>query len=282
MAQKILYTAQELLDTQINPGCVIVDCRFVLDNPDAGYEAYLDSHIPGAVYAHLDNDLAGPVTRISGRHPLPDADQFASFLARSGWAPGKLLLAYDDAGGAIAARLWWLMKYFGHDCSALLDGGISSWRAAGFDLESGESSDKGFPVAAYKVHNEFTISVTEIEEALSSDSMVLVDARSPERFSGEFEPIDSVAGRIPGSVNHPYNKNFSSNDTFRSQAILRDGLLKLLGSHPAEHLVHLCGSGVTACHNIFAAELAGLTGSRLYVGSWSEWIRDPSRPVALG
>ena len=279
MAQQILLSAQALRDAQDNPGCVVVDCRFVLDDPDAGLRDYLESHIPGAVYAHLDNDLSSPITIGSGRHPLPDADQFAMFLARSGWTPGKLLVAYDDAGGAVAARLWWLMKYFGHDCAALLDGGLRAWWAAGFDLESGGQSAAEQAVASYRVREDLAISVTEVEEALKRDCIVLADARAPERFSGEIEPIDTVAGRIPGADNYPYNWNLSPDATFKAVEEIRDGLLELAGGHQPENLVHMCGSGVTACHNIFAAELAGLPGSRLYVGSWSEWIRDPLRPI---
>lgn len=279
MVQQILLSAQELRDAQDNPGCVIVDCRFFLDDPDAGLEDYVESHIPGAVYADLDNDLSSPITIGSGRHPLPDADQFAMFLARSGWTPGKLLVAYDDAGGAVAARLWWLMKYFGHDGAALLDGGIRAWRAAGFDLDSGGQFATAQAVASYQVREDLVISVTEVGEALNRNRIVLADARAPERFSGEIEPIDSVAGCIPGSVNYPYNWNLSRDATFKAVEEIRDGMLDLAGSHQPENLVHMCGSGVTACHNIFAAELAGLPVSRLYVGSWSEWIRDPSRPT---
>lgn len=279
MTQKILFSAQELLEAQSNPGCVIVDCRFVLGDTEAGYEDYLESHIPGAIYAHLDNDLSSPVTSTSGRHSLPDADKFALFLARSGWSPGKLLIAYDDAGGAIAGRLWWLMKYFGHDDAALLDGGIPAWWAAGFGLESGDSEPADLPLAPYRIRAELTVSTTEIEESLGKNRFELVDARAPERFSGEIEPIDAVAGRIPGSVNYPYNMNLARNGSFKAQEDVREGLLELAGSHRVEELVHLCGSGVTACHNIFAGEFAGLKGSKLYVGSWSEWIRDPSRPI---
>ena len=279
MVQQILLSAQELHKAQSNPGCVVVDCRFALDDPDKGFKDFQESHIPGAAYAHLDHDLSSPITVDSGRHPLPDADRFAFFLARSGWTPGKLLVAYDGAGGAIAARLWWLMKYFGHDGAALLDGGIRAWRTAGYDLESGNQTVTEQTVAPYRVRDDLVISVTEVEETLDNNRIVLADARAPERFSGEIEPIDTVAGRIPGSVNYPYNWNLTRNTTFKSVDEIRDALLKLAGSHQPDKLVHMCGSGVTACHNIFAGELAGLPDSRLYVGSWSEWIRDPSRPI---
>ena len=279
MTQKILLSAQELRALNENTECVIVDCRFVLEDPEAGYEDYLESHVSGAVYAHLDNDLSSPVTSNSGRHPLPDADKFASFLAHSGWCPGKLLVAYDDAGGAIASRLWWLMRYFGHDCAALLDGGIPAWWAAGYELESGSPPVTSLPAENLIACADFVISTSEIVVALDRDGIVLADARAPERFRGEIEPIDSVAGRIPGSVNFPYNLNLVANGMFKTVEEVHNGLLRLAGDHPARELVHMCGSGVTACHNIFAAELAGLPGSRLYVGSWSEWILDPSRPI---
>ena len=279
MAKQILYSAQELRAALDNTECVIVDCRFVLEDPDAGYEDYLDSHIPGAVYAHLDNDLSSPVIGTGGRHPLPDAKKFASYLGDIGWSPGKLLVAYDDAGGAIAARLWWLMRYFGHDNAALLDGGIPAWWAAGYELESGPSSVTGLPPAAFKISGELEISTLEIIEALDRKEIVLADARARERFTGQIEPIDAVAGHIPGSVSYPYNINLAPNGMFKPVEEVRKELLKLAGNHKPQDVVHMCGSGVTACNNIFAAELAGLPGSRLYVGSWSEWIQDSSRPI---
>ena len=279
MAHQILLSVQELLTALDSTECVVVDCRFVLDDPEAGYEDFLESHIPGAVYAHLDNDLSSPASHDDGRHPLPDAGKFASFLSRSGWCPGKILVAYDDAGGAIAARLWWLMRYFGHDCSALLDGGIPAWWAAGYELESGPASPNSLPQANFKVRDQLVVSTRQIIEGLDRNEIVLADARATERFTGEIEPIDAVAGHIPGSVNYPYNMNLVPNGMFKPVEEVRSGLLKLADSHAAQDLVHMCGSGVTACHNIFAGELTGLPGSRLYVGSWSGWIQDPSRPV---
>ena len=281
MAHQILLSVQELGTALENTECVIVDCRFVLEDPGAGYEDFLESHIPGAVYAHLDNDLSSPATRNGGRHPLPDADKFASFLGRSGWCPGKMLVAYDDAGGAIAARLWWLMRYFGHDCAVLLDGGIPAWWAAGYKLESGPASTASLPTANFSVRDDLVMSTAEIIEGLDRNGIVLADARAAERFTGKIEPIDAVAGHIPGSVNYPYNMSLGPNGMFKPVEEVRSGLQKLAGSHTAQELVHMCGSGVTACHNIFAGELSGLKGSRLYVGSWSEWIQDPSRPVEL-
>lgn len=279
MGRQILFSAADLRSAHENFEYIIFDCRFDLKNPDAGLNSYLEAHIPGAVYAHLDDDLSSPVTASSGRHPLPDADKFATFLARSGWCPGKLLVAYDDAGGSIAVRLWWLMKYFGHDCAALLDGGIGAWCDAGFELESGHADTTGVPAVSLSANENLVLSTADIIEGLSSEKIVLADARAAKRFAGEVEPIDTVAGHIPGSINYPFSENLTPRQTFKSADELRPGIRKLIGGHKTQDLVHLCGSGVTACLNIFAAELAGLGGSKLYVGSWSEWIRDPSRPV---
>lgn len=279
MARQILFSPSELHSIQANDGCVTIDCRFDLKDTQAGFNAYLDAHIPGAVYAHLDDDLSGAITSTSGRHPLPAANLFASFLTRSGWFPGKLLVAYDDVGGSIAARLWWLMKYFGHDCGALLDGGINAWVEAGFELESGQANNTGMPDVSLCANKELVLSTSEIIEGLRKNQIVLVDARASERFAGEIEPIDSVAGHIPGAVNYPYALNLAADNFFRPVKRLREEFQKLVGDNDDRNLVHMCGSGVTACSNIFAAELAGVEGSKLYVGSWSEWIRDPSRPV---
>jgi thiosulfate/3-mercaptopyruvate sulfurtransferase len=279
MAHQILLSAQELHAKQKSTDCLIVDCRFDLNDPDKRHQDYLKGHIPGSVYAHLDNDLSSPVTASSGRHPLPDADKFAVFLGRSGWHPGLTLVAYDDVGGAIAARLWWLMKYFGQNCAAMLDGGISAWEAAGYEVEDGHVSSNLMPLEEFSARDELVMSSEEIVKGLAGHEMILVDARAQERFIGEIEPIDAVAGHIPGSVNYPYDRNLDSSGLFNTCGDIRNGLLALAGDHESNELVHMCGSGVTACHNIFAAELAGMKDSKLYVGSWSEWIRDSSRPV---
>jgi thiosulfate/3-mercaptopyruvate sulfurtransferase len=206
--------------------------------------------------------------------------KFAEFLGRSGWQPGTMLVAYDDAGGAFAARLWWLMRYFGHDCAALLDGGIAAWETAGYPLESGPVFPASHPAANLTARKDMVISTSEVMASLHKDAIVLVDARAPKRFKGELEAIDAVAGHIPGAVNYPFDANLYPNGMFKPAEQIKNEMLALAGNHDAEDVVHMCGSGVTACHNIFAAELAGLKGSALYVGSWSEWIRDPSRPVA--
>jgi thiosulfate/3-mercaptopyruvate sulfurtransferase len=282
MTEKILFSAQELHALQTSGDCLVVDCRFVLAHPDAGYKAYLESHIPGAMYAHLDDDLSSPANSDSGRHPLPDADGFAAFLGRIGWQPGKNLVVYDNVGGAIAARLWWLMKYFGHDGSAMLDGGVAAWQAAGYQLESGTGNVKPTPVVDFTLRKELVVSTAELVSKLRGDQILLSDARDRKRFAGKVEPIDRVAGHIPGSVNYPYTLNLTSNGDFKPVDEIREGLRTLTENQESRDLVHMCGSGVTACHNIFAAELAGIKESKLYVGSWSEWIQDAARQINTG
>lgn len=279
MDRQILFSPADLRSTVQHSDCVIVDCRFDLKNSEVGFQKYLESHIPGAVYANLDIDLASEVSNSSGRHPLPDPDAFASFLARSGWCPGKLMVAYDDGCGAIAARLWWLMKYFGHDCAVLLDGGMGAWCEAGFELESGSADVTATTTQRLCANVELAYSTANVVEGLSEHRIVLVDARASKRFAGEVEPIDTRAGHIPGAVNYPFSMNLGAEGTLKSVEELAQGLRKLVANHDTRNVVHMCGSGVTACFNLFASELAGLKDTKLYVGSWSEWIRDPSRPV---
>ena len=279
MTEEILLSAQKLHAAQGTGEYLVVDCRFTLNEPGAGYRSFLESHIPGAVYAHLDDDLSSPATDESGRHPMPNPDRFAEFLGRIGWQPGVKLVAHDHNDGAIAARLWWLMKYFSHDGSAMLDGGFTAWCATGYPLESGPAEVESAPVVQFKLRDELVVSTSELVRNLEADRLVLVDARSRERFAGESEPIDRVAGHIPGAVNYPYTCNLTQGGVFKPRKDIREGLFTVTDSRQSRDLVHMCGSGVTACHNIFAAELAGMKESKLYVGSWSEWIQDPSRPV---
>jgi thiosulfate/3-mercaptopyruvate sulfurtransferase len=280
MNQDMLIPVGELHRNLGDDAVLPVDCRFVLDKPHAGFEAYCEGHIPGAAYANLDLDLSRPVTSDSGRHPLPDAENFAAFLARIGWRPGRQMLVYDDGPGAIAARLWWLMKYFGHGGAAMLDGGFAAWKAAGYDLEKGAPEPKPAPLFPCKARPELVLTTDAVSSCLEDGSILLVDARAPERFRGEVEPIDRVAGHIPGSINYPFNLNLSPDNLFKPAPELHAGLSVLTDEATARDIVHLCGSGVTACHNIFAAEMAGLGEQKLYVGSWSEWIQDPGRPIA--
>ncbi len=282
MNDRPLVSAAELADLLAAGGqCVIFDCRFDLRHPEQGRNSWLAGHIPGAVYAHLDEDLAGTVTSSSGRHPVPHARSFASFLARSGWAPGLRIVAYDAQGGALAARLWWLMKYFGHDCVALLDGGIKAWTSASGPLEAGPVTPQRQPFTHLRATQGMALDSRQVADGLADGSILLLDARAADRFQGLAEPLDTKAGHIPGARNLPFQANLREG-YMRQPAELRRAFKQCLGERDPSAVVHMCGSGVTACHNMLAMELAGLGGSRLYPGSWSEWIRDPGRPAATG
>lgn len=284
MTDKMLISAHELFERHPSERCLIVDCRFNLGNPKAGYQAYLESHIPTAVYADLDKDLASPVTSVSGRHPLPEPASFAVFLQRIGWKPDIDLVAYDDIGGAFAARLWWLMKYFGYDRVRLLDGGYPAWLKAGYATSVGDAdmSVEPAPLTPLAANEDMVLTAADVENGLAQNAIVLVDARAPERYSGEVEPLDAVAGHVPGAKNLPLSLNLDQGQKFKSQESLRGQWQTMLTDSGSRQLVHMCGSGVTACFNQFAAELAGFEGSKVYTGSWSEWIRDPTRGIAPG
>jgi len=276
-------TLRELLETGA-ADLAIVDCRFELLNPNAGRQAHAAAHIPGARYADLNRDLSAPVTGESGRHPLPNLEEFAATLARLGVRKGVQVIAYDSAGGAFAARLWWMLRAWGHAPVAVLDGGYPAWIAAGGATAAGEEPPGGQPaagssepppIAAWPV-----VTTAEVAELLRDPQRLLVDARAPERFLGSVEPIDAVAGHIPGAENHPFSLNLDADGRFLPPPELRRRWLARLGNRDPKHLVAMCGSGVTACHNLLSLAVAGVTGAKLYAGSWSEWIRDGRRPVA--
>lgn len=272
--------AQRLTD----PRWVIFDCRFDLADTAKGRGAFTISHIPGAHYAHLDDDLSGPITADSGRHPLPDVARLSAWLGARGVAPGRQVVAYDDSGGSMAVRLWWLLRWMGHQRVAVLDGGWKAWVDAGLPLQA--SPPAAPPPASFvgAPNPDMLVTTAAIEHQLKmhGDAYLVMDARTAERFRGEAEPIDPVAGHIPGAVNLPLQDNLAGDGRFRPAAELRAMYDTFLAGRPAEQVVAMCGSGVTACHNLLAMEVAGLHGGRLYAGSWSEWIRDPARPVASG
>jgi thiosulfate/3-mercaptopyruvate sulfurtransferase len=281
MNNEILVSAERLNELIQAESCVVVDCRFDFGNKNKGRSQWAHAHIPGASYAHLDEDLAAPVNDDTGRHPLPDAGVFAAFLASIGWSPGKLLVAYDDGSNAISVRLWWLMRYFGH-AAAVLDGGLAAWTAARYPLEPGEASPTPAPLGELVPADQMTVSSEEIQASLDSGDLTIVDARASERFSGQVEPLDTRGGHIPGALNRPFHGNLDKSGCFKPADVLRSEFSDLLRSSGSTGVVHSCGSGVTACHNIFAMELAGMSATLLYPGSWSEWIRDPGRPVETG
>ena len=278
---RTLLSCEALSASLGDPDVVVVDCRFELGDPEAGERAYLGGHIRGAVYAHLERDLSDLGKPKSGRHPLPEAAQLCARLGRWGIDKNSAVVVYDAADGAYAARLWWLLRTLGHEQVALLDGGLSAWTAAGGALEkSVPRPDAKTYTARYNVRRLASIAV--LAARMASQNGTLIDARAPERFRGEIEPIDRVAGHIPGASNRHYARNLNSTGRFKSAEVLRIEFDQVLESHQPSDAVHMCGSGVSACHNLLAMEHAGLEGSRLYVGSWSEWISDPARPIARG
>jgi thiosulfate/3-mercaptopyruvate sulfurtransferase len=270
------------LDELIQTGnCTVVDCRFDFSDANKGRKDWLAGHIPGAFYAHLDDDLASPAGDHSGRHPLPVSGDFAEYLVSIAWSDGKFLVAYDEGSNAISARLWWLMRYFGQP-SALLDGGLAAWVRAGFPLEAGETRVDPEPVEPLVANERMTVAADDVLDSLDSQELVVLDARAPERYSGEAEFLDTKAGHIPGALNRPFGDNLDDQGLFRDPEILKAQFEAMLGGPATGGVVHSCGSGVTACHNLFAMDLAGMGATRLYPGSWSEWIRDPGRPIETG
>lgn len=263
-----------------NPGWVVCDCRFVLSDPAAGARAYAEGHVPGAHYVDLDHDLSGPRSETSGRHPLPDADILAQRLGAWGIDDYAQVVVYDQVGGAIAARLWWLLRWLGHEAVAVLDGGWQRWCAEQRPVTAVAPAPEARRFVP-RPNPDAWLSGEEVARLAQGRAITLVDARSAERFRGEQEPIDPIAGHVPGALNRPCQDNLDAAGCMRTAAQLRRDFDSLLAASSAP-VVHMCGSGVTACHNLLAMEIAGLPGARLYVGSWSEWIRDPGRPVATG
>lgn len=260
---------------------LIVDCRFDLGDPAKGHDDFLHGHVPGAVYASLDHDLSDLSRQKEGlgRHPLPLEAAFGRLLSAWGWHRGLQVVTYDGGSSAMAAsRLWWLLRLAGVP-SAVLDGGYAAWLEAGYPVESGEAK----PRASTTVSLRYDASQVVIDHAHLRDRQeLLLDARATPRFRGDVEPLDRVGGHVPGARNRPYDQNLAGNGHFKSAPQLREEFTAALGTTAPGEVVHMCGSGVTACHNLLAMEYAGLTGSRLYAPSWSGWISDPARPVATG
>jgi thiosulfate/3-mercaptopyruvate sulfurtransferase len=279
---RTLIDVDSLQERLGKPRLAVVDCRFDLMSPEAGRQAYLGAHIPGARYADLNRDLSAPIGPNTGRHPLPSPEAFAARLGAMGIGNETQVVAYDEANGSIAARLWWMLRWLGHDAVAVLDGGFKAWTAhGGALLQSGETSS---PAERFtpRIDADAVVTTAELEHALRDSRAVLVDARAQERYAGTVEPIDPVAGHIPGAVNHPFTANLGADGRFLSAADLKRRWQERLPGRDLKYLVAMCGSGVTACHNLLSLEVAGLTGGKLYAGSWSEWIRDPRRPIARG
>ncbi len=275
-----LIRVDELQGHLDEPAWRVVDCRFDLMAPASGQAEYAQGHIPGAQYANLDEDLAGPLSTSTGRHPLPSTTDFAHTLGEWGIDNESQVVVYDHCSGAIAARLWWMLKWLGHEQVAVLNGGYAAWQEAGYAVSASDES-----VASVKFEPDsvcdVVITTDELVQALKADNApLIVDARDGARFAGRSEPIDAVAGHIPGAVNHPFSESMEANGRWKSPDQLRDRWALILGGDADQSWVSMCGSGVTACHLALSAGVAGLPQPRLYIGSWSEWIRNPDRPVA--
>jgi thiosulfate/3-mercaptopyruvate sulfurtransferase len=267
--------AQHLTDSQ----WLIVDCRFDLTQPAAGEAAYSAGHIPGAIYAHLDRDLSSPITPTTGRHPLPDPERFAATLSRWGVGADTQVIAYDADNGMYASRLWWLLRWVGHRAVAVLDGGFKAWTAAGHPVstEIPARSPRQFQA---RPDRDLWLDADQVQARVQQPDWRLLDARAPERFLGKVEPLDKVAGHVPGARNHPFSTNLTSDGRFGAPEELRRRYEQSQAGVADDHTIVMCGSGVTACHLLLAMEVAGKPGARLYAGSWSEWIRSPQRGVA--
>jgi thiosulfate/3-mercaptopyruvate sulfurtransferase len=281
MSTLTLIQAEALAERLGDPRLRIFDCRFDLARPDSGRERYLDEHLPGAVYADLNRDLAAPATATSGRHPLPSPATFEARLQAWGVNAGSLVVAYDDGNGAYAARLWWMLRWLGHDAVQVLDGGMRRWLALGLPLDDAVPTPASGDFVA-RLRPACTADAATVLITAGDATARVLDVRAPERYRGEVEPIDAVAGHVPGARNHPFTASLDAQGRFLPPDELRRQLSASLDGVPADRTIAMCGSGVTACHLLLALEHAGLGGARLYPGSWSEWSSDPARPVRTG
>lgn len=278
-----LISAAELAKHYQDASWVVLDCRHDLANPDAGRNAYAAGHIPGAQFADVETDLSdksrGAAGEFRGRHPLPERTAFVETLRRWGVNHGSQVVAYDAHGGMFAARLWWMLRWVGHEAAAVLDGGLQAWQALGMPVST-EPVKRPRGNAEPHYSRMMTVSADDVLMNIRDPKRIVVDARAPDRFRGENETLDPVGGHIPGAKNRFFKDNLDANGRFKPAAQLREEFSTLLLT--PEMSIMQCGSGVTACHNLLAMEIAGLRGAALYPGSWSEWCSNPSRPVATG
>ena len=278
--QANLINADELETLLQSQAVIVCDCRFSLNDPDAGRAAFEGSHIPGARYVDLERDLSGQITSSTGRHPLPAVDDWIDRAALLGLTGGQKIVVYDHGAGVFAARLWWMLGWIGISDVWLLDGGFATWSKSDKSTISGEEPVElpSSNLTSLKEVNDLKADADEILKSLGGGVLSIVDAREPPRFSGEVEPLDAKAGHIPGAINYHFALNLEDGK-FRSRAKLKEAFEQVTAGRNPQNIIHSCGSGVTACHNLFAMEYSGIKGSRLYPGSWSEWIADPSRPT---
>jgi thiosulfate/3-mercaptopyruvate sulfurtransferase len=284
----LLIQADALRDRLGRPGCLVFDVRHDLADHAAGRRAYEAGHIPGALYLDHETQLCAPRTGRNGRHPLPDRADFAALMRAQGLTARSDVVVYDAGNGMFAVHLWWMLRWLGHESVAVLDGGWAAWQAMGGEAETGPrapSLSEAQALQGLVLTRQPSMPVVDARAVLANldePRFTVLDARAPERFSGQVEPIDPVGGHIPGALNRPFTQNVGDDGRFKPAAQLREEFEALLGGRLDRGIVHQCGSGITACHNVFAMELAGLRGSALYPGSWSEWCCDPERPVAKG
>ena len=280
MDYKTILSSETLQENLENPTWAILDCRFYLQEPERGYQEYLKSHIPGAVYVDLDRDLSGEIIPgKTGRHPLPDSQTFAETLSSWGIDQSAQVIAYDNKGGALAARLWWMLRWLGHERVAVLNGDWNAWSGLGYPVESGQVTRERKTFQPVE-HPEYIADVELVEQIREDENYLLLDARSPKRYWGLEEPIDARAGHIPGAVTAPYENNLDREGFFLSPPELKERFDSLLAGLPSSQVIVYCGSGVTSNHNLIAMVEAGYEMGLLYPGSWSEWITDPNRPLA--
>jgi len=280
MSHITLVSTAQLASHLDDPAWVVFDCRHDLAKPDSGTRAYAMAHIPGARFLHLDRDLSAPTSGKNGRHPLPDPQAFMRTLGAAGVDSNKQVVAYDAQTGVYAARLWWMLRWLGHENVAVLDGGYAKWTHEARPV-TGDPPQPA-PVRFTGQPRAIFVDADDVMRSLGQPGRILVDARAPDRYRGENETLDPVGGRIRGSLNRFFRDNLDASGCFKPAAELRQAFTALLDDVPPDAVVHSCGSGVSACHNLLAMEIAGLSGSRLYPGSWSEWCSDPSRPTEKG
>jgi thiosulfate/3-mercaptopyruvate sulfurtransferase len=282
MAYGTLISAEELHKHLEDADWVVVDCRFNLADHEQGRKDYVQEHVPGAVYAHLDDDLSGPIIReVTGRHPLPSVERAAAVFSALGIGNGSQVVTYDDRGGMSSGRLWWMLRWLGHDAVAVLDGGWQAWQAAGYPTRSGEETRLAAEFTP-QPREDFAVDAEAVQRLRTDPAYMVVDSRTADRYRGENETMDPIGGHIPGAISGPFGENLGADGRFKSAEELRERFEALLGETPSDRAVFYCGSGVSAAHNILALAHAGLGDAKLYPGSWSEWIVDPERPVATG
>lgn len=281
MNYKTIISAQQLNQIINRDNIRVFDCRFSLKDPQAGLKNYREGHLPGAQFADMDTQLSSAMTSTSGRHPLPEPDVFIEQLRQWGVNNDSQVIAYDDVSGAFAARLWWMLRWVGHENVAVLDGGLQKWNEAGYHLSQQEVE---FPRGDFTgdANMSWLMDVATVEREIEAANITLIDARSAERYSAKDQSTDPVPGHVPGAVNLPFAGNLTKDGMFEEPEIIKQRYMNVIDNQPLSNVVNMCGSGVTACHNILAQTMAGLPPTKIFIGSWSQWIRDPSRPVATG